>query len=100
MDGSGGEPAGQRILLFRDTNGDGLPDQKTVLIDHLNSPFGVVLVGNDLYVADTDAVIRYPYTTGDTKITASGVKLCDLPGGLLIADDTGNSVWRVAAASP
>jgi glucose/arabinose dehydrogenase len=72
---------GQRILLFRDTNGDGLPDQKTVLIDHLNSPFGVVLVGNDLYVADTDAVIRYPYTTGDTKITAPGVKLCDLPGG-------------------
>ena len=72
---------GQRILLFRDTNGDGLPDQQTVFIDHLNSPFGVVLVGSDLYVADTDAVIRYPYTTGDTKITAPGVKLCDLPGG-------------------
>jgi glucose/arabinose dehydrogenase len=72
---------GQRILLFRDTNGDGLPDQKTVFIDHLNSPFGVVLVGNDLYVANTDAVVRYPYTTGQDRITAAGVKLCALPGG-------------------
>jgi glucose/arabinose dehydrogenase len=72
---------GQRILLFRDTDGDGVPDQKTVFIDHLNSPFGVVLVGNDLYVANTDAVVRYPYTTGQTRITDPGVKLCDLPGG-------------------
>ena len=72
---------GQRILLFRDTDGDGVPDQETVFIDHLNSPFGVVLVGNDLYVANTDAVIRYPYTTGQTRITDPGVKLCDLPGG-------------------
>jgi hypothetical protein len=72
---------GQRILLFRDTNGDGLPDQQTVFIDHLNSPFGVVLVGNDLYVANTDAVIRYPYTSGQTQISDPGVKLCDLPGG-------------------
>jgi len=72
---------GQRILMFRDTNGDGLPDEKTVFLEHLKSPFGVVLVGNDLYVADTDAVIRYPYTAGETRITAAGVKLCDLPGG-------------------
>lgn len=72
---------GQRILLFRDTNGDGLPDDKTVFIDHLKSPFGVVLVGSDLYVANTDAVVRYPYTTGETRITAAGTKLCDLPGG-------------------
>ncbi|HEY6927661.1 MAG TPA: PQQ-dependent sugar dehydrogenase, partial [Steroidobacteraceae bacterium] len=72
---------GQRILLFRDTNGDGLPDEKTVFLEHLQSPFGVVLVGSDLYVANTDAVVRYPYTTGDTRIRAPGVKLCDLPGG-------------------
>jgi glucose/arabinose dehydrogenase len=72
---------GQRILLFRDTNGDGRPGEKTVFLDHLNSPFGVVLVGNDLYVANTDAVIRYPYTNGQTRITGPGVKLCDLPGG-------------------
>jgi glucose/arabinose dehydrogenase len=72
---------GQRILLFRDTSGSGVPDVKTVFLDHLTSPFGVVLVGNDLYVANTDAVIRYPYATGDTRIIAAGVKLCDLPGG-------------------
>ena len=72
---------GQRILLFRDTHGDGVPVHKTVFIDHLNSPFGVVLVGSDLYVANTDAVMRYPYVEGQTKITDPGVKLCDLPGG-------------------
>jgi glucose/arabinose dehydrogenase len=72
---------GNRILLLRDANGDGVPETQSVLIDHLNSPFGVVLVGNDLYVANTDAVLRFPYRTGQTRITAPGVKLCDLPGG-------------------
>jgi glucose/arabinose dehydrogenase len=72
---------GQRILLFRDTNGDGLPEQKSVFLDHLNSPFGVVLVGHDLYVANTDAVLHYHYTPGQTQITEYGEKLCDLPGG-------------------
>ena len=68
-------------MLFRDTDGDGVPDQKSVFIDHLNSPFGVVLVGSDLYVANTDAVVRYHYTSGQIRITDPGVKLCDLPGG-------------------
>jgi glucose/arabinose dehydrogenase len=72
---------GQRILLFRDTNGDGLPDEKHVFLDHLHSPFGVVLVGDDLYVANTDAVLRYHYAHGQTEITEPGEKLCDLPGG-------------------
>jgi glucose/arabinose dehydrogenase len=72
---------GQRILLFRDSKGAGVPDMKTVFLDHLHSPFGVVLVGNDLYVADTDAVVRFAYTTGQTQITAPGVTLCELPGG-------------------
>jgi glucose/arabinose dehydrogenase len=72
---------GQRILLFRATKADGVPDVKTVFLDHLHSPFGVVLVGNDLYVADTDAVVRFAYTTGQTQITAAGVTLCELPGG-------------------
>ncbi len=73
--------AGNRILLIRDADGDGVPETQTVFLDHLNSPFGVVLVGNDLYVANTDAVIRYPYQTGQTQITDPGVKLTDLPGG-------------------
>ncbi len=72
---------GNRIVLLRDANGDGIPELRTVFLDHLNSPFGVVLVGNDLYVANTDAVMRYSYRTGQTRIAAAGVKLCDLPGG-------------------
>jgi glucose/arabinose dehydrogenase len=72
--------AGNRILLIRPA-ANGQPALKTVFIDRLNHPFGVVLVGNDLYVANTDAVMRFPYRTGETSITAPGVKLCDLPGG-------------------
>ena len=70
-----------RITLLRDTNGDGVPDTQSVFLDHLNSPFGVALVGNDLYVANTDAIVRYPYNEGDTKITAPGATLTQLPGG-------------------
>jgi glucose/arabinose dehydrogenase len=73
--------AGNRILLLRDTNGDGMPDITTVFLDHLNSPFGVVLVGNDLYVANTDGVMHYPYQAGQTQITAPGNLLTPLPGG-------------------
>jgi glucose/arabinose dehydrogenase len=68
-------------VLLRDANGEGVPELRTVFLDHLNSPFGVVLVGNDLYVADTDAVMHYRYRTGQTKIADPGEKLCDLPGG-------------------
>jgi glucose/arabinose dehydrogenase len=75
------EQPGQRITLLRDADGDGVPELRTVLIDHLNSPFGMVLVGGDLYVADTDAVLRFPYATGQTRITTPGVQLTDLPGG-------------------
>ncbi|WP_430648947.1 PQQ-dependent sugar dehydrogenase [Bradyrhizobium hipponense] len=70
-----------RITLLRDTNGDGIPDVRSVFLDHLNSPFGVALVGHDLYVANTDAIMRYPYQVGQTSITAKGSKLTDLPGG-------------------
>jgi glucose/arabinose dehydrogenase len=70
-----------RITLLRDTNGDGVPEVRSVFLDHLNSPFGVALIGHDLYVANTDAIIRYPYEDGQTSITAPGTKLTDLPGG-------------------
>jgi glucose/arabinose dehydrogenase len=70
-----------RITLLRDADGDGKPETQSVFLDHLNSPFGVALVGNELYVANTDAIVRYPYTTGDTKITAPGTILTPLPGG-------------------
>jgi glucose/arabinose dehydrogenase len=70
-----------RITLLRDSNGDGIPEVRTVFLDHLNSPFGVALIGHDLYVANTDAIMRYPYQDGETTITAKGTKLTDLPGG-------------------
>jgi glucose/arabinose dehydrogenase len=79
---SGGDTGpSNRITLLRNHNGDGKPTVRSVLLDHLASPFGVALVGNDLYVANTDAIMRYPYHEGDTKIDAPGTKLVDLPGG-------------------
>jgi hypothetical protein len=74
-------PGGNRITLLRDINGDGRPDTRTILIDHLNSPFGVVLVGDRLYVADTDAILSFHYVPGETRIADPGVKLTDLPAG-------------------
>lgn len=68
-----------RITLLR--YGEGRPAERSVFIDHLNSPFGVALVGNDLYVADTDAILRYPYKTDETRMTESGTVLAPLPGG-------------------
>jgi glucose/arabinose dehydrogenase len=72
---------GNRITLLRDADGDGVPEVRTVFLDNLYSPFGVVLVGQDLYVANTDSIMRYPYTPGATRITEPGTKLIDLPGG-------------------
>ena len=74
-------PSANRITLLRDTNGDGVADLRSVLLQGLNSPFGMALVGNDLYVANSDAVLRFPYTRGDTQITASGTQVVALPGG-------------------
>ena len=78
-----GVASANRITLLRDTNGDGVADDKTVFLHGLNSPFGMALVGNDFYVANTDAVMKYAYKEGDTSITTPGVKLVDLPGGTL-----------------
>ena len=55
-----GVPSANRITLLRDTDGDGMADLRSVLLEGLNSPFGMALVGNDLYVANTDAVLRFP----------------------------------------
>jgi hypothetical protein len=74
-------PSANRITLLRDTNDDGVADLRSIFLSGLNSPFGMVLVGNDFYVANTDAVLRFQYSTGETQITAQGVKVTDLPGG-------------------
>lgn len=79
--GSGGGAPSNRILLVRDADGDGKPEAQSVLIDHLNAPFGIALIGHDLYVADTDAILRFPFTVGQTQITAPPQKVVDLPAG-------------------
>jgi glucose/arabinose dehydrogenase len=78
--GAGG-PSANRITLLRDADGDGVAETRSVFLEGLNSPFGMTLVGTDLYIADTDAVLRFPYKRGDTKITAPGAKIVDLPAG-------------------
>ena len=70
-----------RITLLRDADGDGVAELRTTLLSGLTSPFGMTLVGNTLYVANTDAIVRFPYTLGDTVITAPGTKVVDLPAG-------------------
>ena len=70
-----------RITLLRDTRGTGVADVRTVFLKGLNSPFGMALIGNDLYVADTDAVLKFAYTPGATAIATPGIKVVDLPAG-------------------
>lgn len=72
-----------RITLLRDTDNDGIADVRTTLLQGLNSPFGMALVDNNLYIANSDAVMRFPYTTGTTQITAKGHKLVGLPAGII-----------------
>jgi glucose/arabinose dehydrogenase len=84
MKGAGaGTPSANRISLLRDTDGDGVADTRTVLLENLNSPFGMTLVGDKLYVADTDAVLRFPYKDGETTISDKGEKVVDLPAGTI-----------------
>ena len=72
-----------RITLLRDANGDGVAETRSVLLQKLNSPFGIALIGQTLYVADTDALLAFPYREGQTSIAAAPVKLADLPAGTL-----------------
>ena len=73
-----GVPSANRIILLRDADGDGKAELKTPFLTGLNSPFGIVLVGDTLYVANTDAVLSFPYREGDTKIAVKGQKLLEL----------------------
>ena len=76
-----GVPSANRITLLRDADGDGVAETRTAFLEGLTSPFGMVLVGNDLYVANADALVRFPYTEGTTQIKAPATKVIDLPGG-------------------
>jgi len=74
-------PSANRITLLRDSDGDGSVDQRSALLTELNSPFGMALVRDQLYVANTDALVRFPYRPGATSIEGRGTKVADLPGG-------------------
>ncbi|MBK8817238.1 MAG: sorbosone dehydrogenase family protein [Methylococcaceae bacterium] len=76
-----GVPSANRITLLRDTDGDGVAETRTKFIEGLNSPFGMALIGDDFYVANTDAIVRFPYTDGVTQIAQPGTKVLDLPAG-------------------
>ena len=78
-----GVPSANRITLLRDADHDGVAETRTVFLDNLNSPFGMTLVGSDLYVADADKLLRFPYQAGENSIKAKPVKVLDLPGGPL-----------------
>ncbi len=76
-----GVPTANRITLLRGLNANGVATSRSVFLQNLNSPFGMALVGNNLYVADTDAVMRFTYTEGATALAGPGVKVADLPAG-------------------
>jgi glucose/arabinose dehydrogenase len=76
-----GTPSADRITLLRDADRNGVAETRHVFLRGLHSPFGMVLIGQDLYVANTDAILRYPYVGGETEITAPPEKIADLPAG-------------------
>ncbi len=90
-----------RITLLRDTDHDGLPDLRTVFLDNIELPFGMLIINNYFYVAATDALWRFPYKNGETKISTTGEKILDLPKGgynnhwtrNLLANKSGSKIY-------
>ena len=78
-----GVPSANRITLLRDADHDGVAETRSVFIQNLHSPFGMTLVGNDLYVADADKLLRFQYQAGDNILNTQPTKVVDLPGGPL-----------------
>jgi len=78
-----GHGSANRLMLLRDADGDGVAETKTVFLQGLNSPYGMALVGNTLYVANTDSLVKVAYREGETKASAEPQKVADLPGGPL-----------------
>jgi glucose/arabinose dehydrogenase len=74
-----GVASADRITLLRDDNGDGVAETRSVFLSGLHSPFGMALIGQDFFVADTDAILRFPYKEGQTEIREPAAKVADLP---------------------
>lgn len=100
-------PSPNRITLLRDADGDGVAETRSLFLQGQNSPFGMALVGGDFYVANSDAVVRFPYRAGETTITAPGVKVTDLPAGpinhhwtkALIAGPDGSKLYATVGSN-
>ncbi len=75
-------PSANRITLLRDANGDGVAEVRSVFLQGLTSPFGMALVGGEFFVANADALVKFPYKEGDTQISAPAIKVVDLPAGI------------------
>ena len=76
-----GVPSADRITVLRDIDGDGVADLRSVLLHGLSSPFGMTLIGDTLYVANSNAVVKFPYASGDLRITADATHVVELPAG-------------------
>ncbi len=76
-------PSANRITLLRDADGDGRAELRTVFLENLNSPFGMVLVGDELFIANTDAIVKVAYTAGATRLDGPVTRVANLPGGPL-----------------
>ena len=102
-----GVPSANRITLLRDADGDGVAETRAVFLQNLNSPFGMALVGSDFFVANADAIVRFPYTAGATTLdAAAGVKVVDLPAGInhhwtknLIASRDGSRLYATVGSN-
>ncbi len=90
-----GVPSADRITLLRDSDADGVAEVRSVFLQNLTSPFGMTLVGDQLYVANTDALMRFAYTPGDLQISSPGTRVVELPAGAI------NHHWtKNVAANP
>ncbi|HEU5136656.1 MAG TPA: sorbosone dehydrogenase family protein [Steroidobacteraceae bacterium] len=102
-----GTPSANRITLLRDADGDGIAETRSVLVENLYSPFGMALVGDELFVANADAIVKFPYRTGETRITAAPIPVTDLPGGErnhhwtknIIASRDGNKLYATVGSN-
>lgn len=99
-------PSANRITLLRDTDGDGVAETRSVFMSGLNSPFGMALVGNELFIANADAIVKVPYQNGQTQVTAAPAKVTDLPAGAnhhwtknIIASPDGSKLYATVGSN-
>jgi glucose/arabinose dehydrogenase len=99
-------PSANQITLLRDSDGDGVPEIRSLFLQNLNSPFGMALIGSDFYVANADGIVRFPYKTGDTAINEPPKKVTDLPAGInhhwtknLIASPDGTRLYATVGSN-